>query len=453
YDESNPECVDWQIKWAVENGIRCFLVDWYWVDGHRQLEHWLEAYRKARYRDDLQIALMWANHNPPKTHSRQDWRRVTQHWIKRYFPLNTYYQLDGKPAMFIWSPQNIRDGLGGTSEVKKALAESQAMAQQAGYPGISFVALGYGFSQSRINTLLDEGYVGITTYHEWGMAGQGATTGRAFQFNDVVRTAAAAWEQKQNRADSLSYYPVVDTGWDSRPWHGEKSLVIAGRTPALFETLLEQAKSFCQRNGKKMVVLGPVNEWGEGSYIEPCTEFGFSMLESVRRVFAKGDPAQWPVNVAPADVGLGPYDFPVRPRVTAWTFDHDIQGWSPMMGMTDFSLHAGAARFRTITYDPAMVVGLQRVQASAFPKVAIRMQIIGKLPAGAIGQLFWSSGGRPLSGAASVRFPLADDGQMHTYELDLAANSRWRGQVTTLRFDPCPAKDVTVLLDHFELRP
>ncbi|MCB9784225.1 MAG: glycoside hydrolase family 99-like domain-containing protein [Candidatus Omnitrophica bacterium] len=79
YDEGDPECVDWQIKWAVENGITCFLVDWYWIQGKQHLTHWFEAYKKSKYQDDLKVAIMWANHNPPGTHSREDWREVTKH--------------------------------------------------------------------------------------------------------------------------------------------------------------------------------------------------------------------------------------------------------------------------------------------------------------------------------------------------------------------------------------
>jgi hypothetical protein len=87
-------------------------------------------------------------------------------------------------------------------------------------------------------------------------------------------------------------------------------MVIQGRTPVLFEGLLRQAKAFCEEHDKPVLILGPLNEWGEGSYIEPCTEFGFEMLEAIRRVFAKGKPTSWPVNISPSDVGLGPYDFP-----------------------------------------------------------------------------------------------------------------------------------------------
>jgi hypothetical protein len=90
-------------------------------------------------------------------------------------------------------------------------------------------------------------------------------------------------------------------------------MVIQGRTKQLFEQLLRKAKSFCDENDKSEVILGPMNEWGEGSYIEPCTEFGFEMLETIRTVFARGDPMTWPTNVSPSDVGLGSYDFPQHP--------------------------------------------------------------------------------------------------------------------------------------------
>ena len=29
YDEENPEVCDWEIKWAVEHGINCFIHCWY----------------------------------------------------------------------------------------------------------------------------------------------------------------------------------------------------------------------------------------------------------------------------------------------------------------------------------------------------------------------------------------------------------------------------------------
>ena len=88
------------------------------------------------------------------------------------------------------------------------------------------------------------------------------------------------------RAGSLLYLPIVDTGWDSRPWHGDKSLVAYGRTPELFGKLCRQARQFADATGKRIIALGPMNEWGEGSYIEPYAEYGFEDLDQLRRLFA-----------------------------------------------------------------------------------------------------------------------------------------------------------------------
>lgn len=310
YDEGDPECVDWQIKWAVENGISCFLVDWYWIQGRQHLLHWFEAYRKSRYRDLLKVAIMWANHNPVGTHSREDWRDVSKHWIDHYFTLDSYYHIDGKPAVFLWDPRLIRADLGGTEEVKAAFEESQQAARGAGLEGIHFVALHDHESPMQADRLLAEGYHAATNYHEWGEAPSLAPSPGKMRFRDVVETASEIWRKRDLDCGGLAYYPVVDTGWDSFPWHGKKAQSIRERTPELFEDLLAEARTFCLAQEKPLVVLGPVNEWGEGSYIEPCTEFGFEMMERIRKVFAADPPDAWPVNTAPFDVGLGPYDYP-----------------------------------------------------------------------------------------------------------------------------------------------
>jgi hypothetical protein len=170
--------------------------------------------------------------------------------------------------------------------------------------------MGYDFSSDHVRALLKEGYSGITTYHEWGGRIDGAIPQKLFNYKAVLRDSPTAWAKKEKASGALKYYPLIDTGWDSRPWHGDKAMVIQGRTPVLFGSLLQRAKAFCEEHNKPVLILGPLNEWGEGSYIEPCTEFGFEMLEAIRRVFAKGKPTSWPVNISPSDVGLGPYDFP-----------------------------------------------------------------------------------------------------------------------------------------------
>jgi len=452
YDEGNPECVDWQIKGALENGINCVLVDWYWIAGNQPLTHWFEAYRKARYRDQLQVAIMWANHNPPKTHSREDWRNVTREWIDRYFNLPAYYRLHGKPALFLWNPEGLRSDLGGSAEAKAALDESQAMAVAAGYDGIEFVAVNNNQSPALVKMLHEEGYAGITNYHEWGRALDLSQTHNRARYDDLVETVPETWIKRDGISQPLTYYPVVDTGWDSRPWHGNKSLVITGRNVAGFETLLRAAKAFSEQHSNRMIVFGPANEWGEGSYIEPNAEFGFEMYEAVRRVFAQGDPASWPVNLSPADVGRGPYDFPVLPPATSWNFDDDPGAWTGMMGVSPLACENGALVFKTTSADPAIMTPLRGILARKHPKAVVKMQCTGPLKPGDRAQLFWSVGGSATSEAASLSLPLATDGAMHEYIFNLASNPRWRGRISTFRFDPCGSRDVEVRVDGFYLQ-
>lgn len=451
YDEANSEIVDWQIKWAAENGIKVFLVDWYWTAGSQHLTHWMEAYKQARYREHLDIAIMWANHNPPNTHSRDDWRKVTQEWIDNYFHLPTYYKIDGRPAIFLWDFHRLREDLGSIEEVKAALAESQEMARAAGYAGIYFAAIGYGVSETMAETLAEEGYEGLTTYHEWGDAVDTTHGAKRYDFADVAATSPGMWRRKAEASNGLTYFPVVDTGWDSRPWHGDDSLVISGRTPALFEQLLRDAKTYLAEKEQKLLILGPINEWGEGSYIEPNTEFGFSMYEAIRRVFAEGSPEAWPMNIAPVDVKLGPYDFPPRKQVTEWTFDEDARGWSAMMGLGRLEVKDGKLYTRSASTDPAMAVDVDVRPATEYGAIEFDMQLTGPVPDNARGQLFWSANGHSTTEAASVTFPLQTDGKMHTYRLDLSGHPRWRGRVGMLRFDPCSTAGIDIVIDRFAL--
>lgn len=448
YDEGKPEVVDWQIKWAVENGIKGFLVDWYWVAGNQHLTHWFEAYRQARHRDRLQVAIMWANHNPPNTHSAEDWRNVTREWLDKYFNLPGYYRINGKPAVFIWAPDNIRNDLGGTESVLTSFEESQQMARDAGYEGITYVAMGYNLSRDRSDLLAKEGYSGFSTYHEWGDAVKRSTVPQRAQYSDVADTTRDAWDAHEAIAGPLTYYPVADTGWDSRPWHGSRSLAILGRTPDLFERILRNIKTWAEAHDRGMIILGPLNEWGEGSYIEPNTEFDFKMYEAIRRVFAVDDPAAWPVNIGPADAGLGPYDFPPQVMRSAWDFSDGPQGWANMMGLSEFVARDGMLHFTTNSADPAIQSQAVRLPAAEYPRMIITMQVTGASPGEMAAQLFWSDTGAAIVEATSLRFRLQNDGAMHTYTLNLSEHPRWRGEITSLRFDPCDIPNVAVTIDE-----
>jgi hypothetical protein len=164
---------------------------------------------------------------------------------------------------------------------------------------------------------------------------------------------------------------------------------------------------------------------------------------------AAGSPGDWPVNVAPADLGLGPYDLPAPEPQSAWTFEADAESWAPMMGLADVRAGDGALRARTVSDDPAFVFNAAGLEAGAYGKAYVVMRLEGGIDDDDAAQLFWSADGAAMGEAASRRTALKTDGQTHRYVFGVKYNPRWRGSIGQLRFDPCSVRGVEVVIEEF----
>lgn len=453
YDEAKPEVVDWQIKWAVENGLSYFLVDWYWNKGYQHHDHWIKAFQQARYKSHLKWAVMWANHNPAGSHSEEDQLKVARFWIDNYFNTPEYYRIDGKPVVMIWSPENMNRDLGGSDGCKRLLELSRKMAVEAGYKGIYFIAMKWpeGSWEPRVvQGLKDMGFDMTSIYHYMEDGGK-AENPRRFPFDLVADSNHAQWKGLQETG-ILPFLPNLSTGWDDRPWHGEKGREIYGRTVTHFQRICRDARKFADETGVKRLTLAPLNEWGEGSYAEPCAQFGFGMYEAVRDTFCKKPADGWPLNYAPKDVGLGPYDLPLAPpdSSTDWNFRTGAQGWNAMMGIADFKSGEAGLTFSTSTRDPALERTFQAVRAKQFRQIVVSMKVAAA--AGGSCQLFWSSGATPTE-STSLTLPLAVDGQFRDYVFEVGKSKTWRGRIGRLRFDPCDGSGIQVNIDRIRLVP
>jgi hypothetical protein len=446
YDEANPECVDWQIKWAVENGISGFILDWYWNRGEQQLDHWLRAYRQARYRDQLKLFLLWCDHSGTDIRTPEDMRVLARHWIEQVFSLPGYYRLNGQPVVALFEPDRLRAALGGSAAVRQAFEICQTLAREAGYAGIAFLSANNNYPSAEAATLAAEGYYGATTYHEPGYDYHDCPSQQMRSYAKQVQTAPFKWQASLQANPAMAYFPVVDSGWDSRPWHAYRGAIVGGRSVARFEEWLRQGSDLCAARGIPLLVLGPANEWGEGSYLEPCTEFGFGMYEAVRRVLGKGDPAAWPENLSPADVGRGPYSFDMSAGRQRWTFDDGLQGWSAGSGCV-VEARAGELQVRSVNEDPTLTCAVD-FHAETVTQFVVRLRCRGGTEKANYGQLFWATEGDSLSGAAVVGFVFADSEEPREYRIALASAPRWRGRIVQLRFDPCCEAGLTVMVDE-----
>ncbi len=452
YDEANPEVVDWQIKWLVENGIRTLYVDWYWSRGSQSLDHWVKAFQKARYRSHLKWAMMWANHNAPGSHSVEDQRKVTRFWMENYFNTPEYLRIDGKPVVWIWSAQGMERDAKKDGGCRRLLEVSREMAREAGFKGIHFIAMKWPEADCRPQTIQvykDMGFDMTGIYHFMD-PGAYEPRGRRFSYSSVARANPENW-RAQHKAGVLPFLPNLSTGWDDRPWNDHCE--IYGKNVADFRRICEEAKRFADETGVRRLCLAPLNEWGEGSYAEPNAEHGFGFYEAVRDVFCKKPADGWPANVAPKDVGLGPYDLPPPkpPRhVTEWSFTGgDAQEWHPMMGVNGFAAGGEGLAFRTVSRDPAICATFLPFAAGDFTKVVVRMKASGGGETAA--QLFWSGPQTHVRESASVSWKVAADGAFRDVEFPVSGCRAWRGRVNHFRFDPTTRPDMDVVVQSIRL--
>ena len=214
-------------------------------------------------------------------------------------------------------------------------------------------------------------------------------------------------------------------------------------------------------------MIHPINEWQEGSYIEPNEEYGFAMYDAIRDAFCEKPAAGWPKNLRP----LGPYDYPplFRSSVQQWEFADSMEGWYRQpYGGGELEIKEGALNF-WINWQNNFNIR-QRVMpfdAAKYGKFRIRMRITPNAKAGLFGVeslamlLKWGTEDRPIIGPGLIvdrkrsvaGCPVSCDGEFHEYALDLSANPDWTGMIDELWFEACQVKHACVAIDWMRFEP
>lgn len=316
-DESRPEVFERKIDAAADHRLTAFLFDWYWHNSGPFLERGLdEGFLKAKNRQRIKFALMWANHDwfhifPAKAGeaqkliypgqvNREVFDRATDHVIARYFSQPNYWKIDGKPYFSIYELMTLVRGLGGVPQTRKALDGFRARARAAGLPGVHLNAVAWGIQPAGLAKDADElierlGLDSVTSYcwiHHANLQGSPGP-----KYRDWAKEAAGQWETF-SRQYKVPYYPNVSMGWDSSPRTTQSDKfepvgypytpVVLDNTPAEFKRALEQVKAFLRtRPGPNIFTINAWNEWTEGSYLEPDTVDKMGYLEALRDVFSE----------------------------------------------------------------------------------------------------------------------------------------------------------------------
>ncbi len=321
-DESDPQVAAAQIELARSHGVDGFLVDFYWYEDGPYLDGALDrGLLKADNRDDVTIALMWANHQlvdifPLTTVAgerprqlrdgaigRAAFERMAHHVVEHYFSQPNYYRIDGRPWFSVYEIGNLIHGLGGVDQARDALEWFDALARSAGHAGVHFDAVVWGVGvlpdavsvADPIGLVPSLGFASVTSY-VWVHHADDDTF--AFPAADIGALRESAFAEYEDFASRLPvpFHPNVTVGWDSSPRLSTQlpfergdypSSPVWDSTPGEFAEGLRRAQQFVHDHPTEhpIVTINAWNEWSEGSSLLPDTHHGLGFLDAILEVF------------------------------------------------------------------------------------------------------------------------------------------------------------------------
>jgi hypothetical protein len=300
YDEATTEWAERDIDAASEAGIHAFMIDWFWYDGVQLLQEQLEqGFLKARNRDKMKFAIMWANTDwtnqyPPsdagapailykQTYSEKEMDAMVEYWIEHYFNQPNYLKLDGKPLVGLFILSFLANAFGGPDKLRPILDRMRNRAAKAGFNGIHFVVM----QEHNGDLVKRSGVDSVTHYH---MFDEGYGQGYKLKISDYssgVVHSINRWKTEQSWY-TVPYFPDCPVGWDTSARFGSQTHIYVNRSPDQYELFLKAAKYFLAEHKTEppLVFMSTWNEWTEDHYLLPDTQVGYSYLDAVRRQFA-----------------------------------------------------------------------------------------------------------------------------------------------------------------------
>lgn len=453
YDQASPQAADWHIRWALEHGVSFFAYDYYSEGGSQMLESALDdGLLRSRYLPQFRFCLNWCNHGDVKKMDERELARFGEIVVPKYLCHPSYLRVDGKPVVMILAGASFVKTLG-VERARTAFGQLEQRCKDAGLPGIYLVFCEGQITSTRdVEDSLAAGARAFCLYNYpyAGTAFTGPGRGGTATYAHLIQQGEGLWRHWRGLTAGR-FWPTVMPGWDRRPWTRDHDLVRTGSTPALFERSLRTARDYANRD--RVVMIEAWNEWGEGSVLEPSTEWRFGYLDRVRKVFCAHTGGH--VDMDPASRNLPrPVFAGGLPRIDTWRFDYDAQGWT-RSGATELTPAWGLIRTTTTTGDPQLTSPATYLLCAAYDRVRLRMRVEGPTggPATATGQIFWSTVERDMSERSSVTFPVAMDGAWHVIDVPLRGVAGWTGMMDRCRVDPVDVAGATIDVDEVRFVP
>jgi lipopolysaccharide biosynthesis protein len=295
YDLRVPETRAAQAELAQAYGVEAFVYWHYWFGhGDRILDR---PFREVRTSGEPQISfcLAWANqswtgiwhgaHDRVLKQQNYPGPEDDQRHFDELLPAfvdRRYLTVDGRPVFYVFRPEELPNAA-------DFVDRWQAMARQAGLPGLYLVA--------EMSDLLGQG-VKYASAHADGfdsgvyMRLPAEVTSRSILRMRLLRKAMRGGPEIYSYSDATlagamtgpGIQPCVYPNWDNTPRSGRGGLALVGATPEKFRRNVTDAVATIRDRApeERLLWVKSWNEWAEGNHLEPDARHGRGWLEALR---------------------------------------------------------------------------------------------------------------------------------------------------------------------------
>lgn len=328
YDEENPEVCDWEIKWALEHGINCFIYCWYRklenmgkpvTDRDLRCGHGLhEALFNAKFASLMNFAIMFeASPRWGGTDKDDMPENLMPFWVETYFKRDNYLKIDNKPVLFVYQQERLENEcFSSVEEQRQTFDRCREYAKSCGFDGMIFAVCNTTPDKKSHDELKNRGYDFRFGYN----SGYNAPYD-FYDDEDGIIASQCELFKKNLELDNSGFIPTPSCFSDPTPRFTERWNNLGYRfrewmniwylSPLKYRELLKKMIEITDTlpedaYARKIIMIDNWNEWDEGHFVAPSHKFGFKYLQAIREALTSCN--NLPDYVTPQDQGFGGYN-------------------------------------------------------------------------------------------------------------------------------------------------
>ena len=326
YDEEDPHYTDWEIKWAVEHGINCFIHCWYRrldnvgkpiTAANLRCGHGLhEALFNAKFQKYMKFAIMYeASPRWGGTDPQDMLEHLMPFWMENYFKRDNYLVIDNKPVLFIYNNKRLaKECFASAEEERETFDACREYAVKQGFAGLTIALMDTTPTAEAQADAMARGFDFRFGY------GSGYNPKTSFPPQEDIIEGQCRLLEERLATDPLRNIATASCFRDATPrttehWinmgYGFNRETVWYLQPENYEKLLLKMQDIIaplpnNAWAKRIIMIDNWNEWDEGHFVAPSHEFGFKYLQAIREALTLRD--NLPDYRMPQDMGFSNFN-------------------------------------------------------------------------------------------------------------------------------------------------